>query len=1159
MAAAALAQVSLDDKYALQSGRIFLSGTQALVRIPMMQRERDRAMGLDTRGFVSGYRGSPLGVLDNALWSAKAFLDQNDIRFQPGLNEELAATAVWGTQQIDLHDSATVDGVFAMWYGKGPGVDRSMDALKHANYAGTARHGGVLAVVGDDHACQSSTLPHQSEQMFEAALIPLLNPATVQDYLDFGLYGFALSRFSGCWAGLKAASETVECSASVHVDPGRIAIAEPADFESPPGGLNIRWPNPPLEQERSLFGPRMAAVAAFARTNPIDRLEIDTPVARLGILAAGKAYLDLRQALLSLGIDENRARALGIRLYKPGLVWPLETEGARRFATGLSEILVIEEKRAFLETQLTRALYNSDAARRPMVVGKADEAGRPLLASHGQLSPVSVAHALLSRLERLGAATQDMRDRLGRIEQAERRAAVPEIGTRRIAFFCSGCPHNTSTKLPDGSRGLAGTGCHGMIMDQPSRNTQTITQMGGEGTNWIGRAPFVREKHMFQNLGDGTFAHSGLMAIRAAAAAGVNITYKILFNDAVAMTGGQPAEGAFTVGQVVEQIAAERAKRIIVLSDEPEKYAGPLALPPGTEVRHRRDLDAVQRELRDIEGLTVLIYDQTCAAEKRRRRKRNEYPDPPKRVFINDAVCEACGDCSRTSNCISVQPLETEFGRKRVIDQSSCNKDFSCLDGFCPSFVTVHGAAPRKARAGAEASSAALFENLPAPALPRLAEPYSILITGIGGTGVITIGALLGMAAHLEGKGCSVLDFHGVAQKNGAVASHVRLAARPEDLSAARVPAGGADLLLGCDMVVAVSPEALARYSEGATRGVVNTHVVPTSGFVMNPDVDLETKAMVRVLRRAIGENGLDLIDAGTMATRLMGDSIATNLFMLGYAFQQGLVPLSQSAIERAIELNGTAVAANKRTFAWGRLAAHDPKAIERVLGEGHQDPQAPRSLPEIIARRIEVLTAYQDADYAERYRLALDRVAAAEREKAPGRTALAEAAAHGLFKLMAYKDEYEVARLYVDGNFERKLKEQFEGDYSLRFHLAPPLWPGQRQKPRKIAFGPWMFGAFRVLARLKRLRGTPFDIFGFSAERRGERQLISDYEALLMRLAERLTPENHALAVELALLARDMRGFGHIKAENVAKAQARQGELLAAFEQGERPLAAAE
>jgi indolepyruvate ferredoxin oxidoreductase len=1156
-----LAKVSLDDKYALDAGRVYLSGTQALVRLPIIQRQRDIASGLNTAGFISGYRGSPLGIYDSALWKALKYLSENQIKFQPGLNEDLAATSIWGTQQVHLFEGASVDGVFGIWYGKGPGVDRSLDALKHGNSAGTSRHGGVLALAGDDHGSQSSTLAHQSEQVFQAAMMPVLNPATVQEYIDFGLFGFAMSRFTGCWVGFKAISETVESSASIDVDASRVKIIIPDDFEMPPGGLNIRWPDPNLEAERRLHGPKMWAVAAFARANSLDRIVLDSKPARLGIMTTGKAYLDLRQALSDLGITESVARDLGLRIYKVGLTWPLEREGALRFARGLQQVIVIEEKRGFIEDQLVKILYNLDASQRPLVVGKGDETGAPLLPSEGELSSTVVARALVSRLKHLGVPTQSFDQLLSRLETYDRMAAATPPKTQRTPFFCSGCPHNTSTRLPEGSRGLAGIGCHVMVQRMPTRNTVTTTHMGGEGANWIGQAPFTKTKHVFQNLGDGTYTHSGLLAMRAAAASGVNITYKILYNDAVAMTGGQPAESGFTVDQIAAQVVAEGAKRVVVVSDEPTKYPTGF-FPAGITIHHRDELDRVQRDLRELNGMTVLIYDQTCAAEKRRRRKRGLYPDPPKRIFINDLVCEGCGDCSEKSNCVSVKPLETEFGRKRQIDQSNCNKDFSCVKGFCPSFVTVENGSLRKLKKDALQLVKDPFADLPVPQSKKLDEPYSILITGIGGTGVITIGALLGMAAHLEGKGCTVLDFTGLSQKNGAVMSHVRLAARPADLAAVRIGPGGADLLLGCDMVVSASPMALSRIEQGTTHVVINEDLPPTAGFVGNTDIDFEGGLMKRSLRQAAGDRSVDFLDATAMATALMGDSIATNSFMLGYAFQKGYVPLSLEAIEQAIELNGAGVEMNKRALAWGRLAAHDLSEVTKAVAPMVRAAKPESAPKESLEQRADFLTAYQNLAYAQRYRAAVERIAAAEVARVPGSSDLKEAVIANLFKLMAYKDEYEVARLYTDPEFKEKLERQFDGGYSLRVHLAPPLLTRVDPNtglPRKREYGAWIFKAFAVLSRLKGLRGTPLDVFGYSQERKTERRMIEEYATLLDEIAGSLTQENYKLAVQLARIPEQIRGFGHVKDKNIKRAKENEARLLSAFRSPPRFASAAE
>jgi indolepyruvate ferredoxin oxidoreductase len=1140
-----LRAVALDDKYSLESGRIYLSGIQALVRLPMMQRRRDAAASLNTAGFLSGYRGSPLGGLDQNLWQAKRFLARHHIRFEPGLNEDLAATAVWGSQQTNLFPGAKYDGVFAFWYGKGPGVDRTGDVFKHANATGSARHGGVLVLAGDDHAAKSSTLPHQSEYAFIDASIPILNPASVQDILDLGLYGWALSRFSGLWVGFKAIAETVDNSASVDVDPHRVDILLPEDFALPPGGLNIRWPDyDALAIERRLRQWKLPAVHAFARANRLDRVMIESPRARLGILTTGKSYLDVRQALEDLGIDEGTAAAIGLRLYKVALAWPLEPEGIRRFARGLEEILVVEEKRPVIEAQLKDILYGTESP--PRILGKTDERGAPLLPEAGDLDPMRIARALAQRIERI-FTSPPIAERIAYLTARERQAKG-KAAIERIPYFCSGCPHNTSTRVPEGSRATAGIGCHYMSIWM-DRETATYTQMGGEGVPWIGQAPFTETPHIFANLGDGTYYHSGILAIRAAVAAGVNITYKLLYNDAVAMTGGQPVEGHPSVAQMTRQIAAEGVARIVVVTDEPEKYPADAGFAPGVEVFHREKLDEVQRDLRAGTGVSVLVYDQTCAAEKRRRRKRGEFPDPPKRAFINEAVCEGCGDCSRASNCLSVVPVETELGQKRAIDQSSCNKDFSCVEGFCPSFVTVHGGSLRKHHASAGASE---IPALPEPTRPILAQPYSILVAGIGGTGVVTIGALLGMAAHLEGKGCSVLDITGMAQKGGAVVSHIRIAEAPEAIHATRITAGGAQLLLGCDIVVAAAPEGLLRLRTGVSRAVINHHATITADFTRNPDLPFPGRELAQQITATLGEGRADFIDATTLATALLGDSIATNLFMLGFAYQQGLVPVSAEAIEQAVRLNAVAVDFNLRAFAWGRWAALDRAAVERVAAPTAPVAlRAPQGLDAIVTRRAELLTRYQNAAYAERYRRLVHQAAAAEERELRGSTALAEAVAKHLYRLMAYKDEYEVARLYSDGEFKKALARQFEGDFSLEFHLAPPLLAEREPVTshlKKRAFGPWMMPVFGLLAKLKFLRGTPFDPFGRSEERKTEHQLIADYEALLGEIAVALTPENHALAVDLARIPEQIRGYGHVKEARIAAARAKQQQLLEAF-----------
>ncbi|BBK38737.1 indolepyruvate ferredoxin oxidoreductase [Allostella sp. ATCC 35155] len=1153
----ALAAVTLDDKYALESGRIFLTGTQALVRLPMMQRQRDLAAGHNTACFISGYRGSPLGGLDQALASARRFVEKSHIRFQPGVNEDLAATAILGSQQLNLFPDAKYDGVFAMWYGKGPGVDRSGDVFKHGNSAGTSPHGGVLLLAGDDHTCKSSTLAHQSEFALMDAYVPVLNPAGVQEFLDLGLHGWAMSRYSGCWVGFKTVAETVDSSASVHVDPARLVTALPTNFEMPVGGLNVRWPDEPLEQEKRLHLYKVPAALAYARANRLDRTIWDGPRRRLGIVTTGKSYLDVRQALEDLGIDEAKAAEIGLSLYKVAMVFPLEAEGIRAFAEGLEEVLVVEEKRALIETQLKDALYHVPADRRPVISGKRDPDGRPILPSQNELVPSGIARVIAERIARF-YTSDAIKARLALIEQQERQAAATKPALVRTPYFCSGCPHNTSTRVPEGSRAVAGIGCHYMAVWM-DRDTETFTQMGGEGASWVGQAPFSNTKHIFANIGDGTYFHSGYLAIRFAVASKTTITYKILFNDAVAMTGGQRHDGDLNVPAITRQVHAEGVRRIAVVTDEPDKYPLGVGFAPGVTIHHRDDLDAVQRELREWPGVSVLVYDQTCAAEKRRRRKRGTMVDPPRRAFINDMVCEGCGDCSVKSNCLSVVPVETEFGRKRAIDQSNCNKDLSCVKGFCPSFVTVEGGSLRRRKAAP--GPVAVSADPPEPALPPTERPYGILVTGVGGTGVVTIGALLGMAAHIEGKGCSTLDMTGLAQKGGAVFSHVRIAARPEDLHATRIAAGAADLVLACDMVVAASGDAMGKIRPGATRAVVNSAAVVTGEFTRNPDFRFPADRLEDQIRDAVGVDRTDFVDATRIATALLGDSIAANLFMLGFAYQKGLIPVSAEAIERAIELNGVAISFNREAFRWGRRAAHDRATVDRIATPAAARPAAAQTLDEIVARRREQLTAYQDAAYADRYERLVRRVAAAEAAQAQGVTGLAEAVARNYYKLLAYKDEYEVARLYTDGTFRRRLEEQFEGDFRLKFHLAPPLFAARDEQGhlKKRAYGPWMMAAFGLLARMKRLRGTAFDPFGRTEERRAERRLIADYEAAIEEVLARLGHDTHRLAVDIAQIPDRIRGFGHVKEANLKAAKRSEAMLLAALRDPTAPAAAAE
>ena len=1136
-----LAEIRLDDKYRLATGHLYLTGTQALTRLPMLQKQRDAAHGLNTACFISGYRGSPLGNLDKSLWDAKQYLKENHIHFQPGVNEELAATSVWGSQQTSLFPGARYDGVFAMWYGKGPGVDRCGDVFKHGNSAGVSEHGGVLLLAGDDHGCKSSSIANQSEHAFIAASIPVLNPANVQEILDYGIIGWELSRYSGCWVALKTIAENVDSSAVVDVDPLRMQVKIPEDFKLPEDGVYIRWPDPPLAQEARLNTYKIYAARAFALANNLNQIKLDSPNPRLGIITTGKSYLDVRQALDDLGLDEALCAQVGLRVLKVGMSWPLEPVSVHEFAEGLDEILVVEEKRSIIEDQLTGQLYNWPVGKRPVVVGEFDEAGHSLLPNLSELTPAMIARAIAKRLAPIYSSPQ-IEERLAFLAAKEASLAAPKHTTVRTPHFCSGCPHNTSTKLPEGSRAQGGIGCHYMTqwMD---RNTDTFTQMGGEGATWIGQAPFTDTPHIFQNLGDGTYFHSGQLALRAAVAAGVNITYKILYNDAVAMTGGQPIDGELRVDQLSQQVYAEGVKRIALVTDEPEKYPTRATFAPIVTFHHRRDLDAVQRELREFQGCSVIIYDQTCATEKRRRRKRGKLVDPQKRAFINPAVCEGCGDCSVKSNCLSVLPLETELGRKREIDQNSCNKDFSCVEGFCPSFVTVHGGSLRKPEA---VGLSALFIALPEPKQPTLERPWNILLPGVGGSGVTTVGALLGMAAHIEGKGCSVLDQAGLAQKFGPVITHIRVAAKQDDIFAVRIAAGETDLLLGCDLVVSASEEALAKLNDKIAHAVVNSHEAATAEFTRNPDAQVPGAAMREALIEAVGASKTHFVDASRLATRLLGDSIATNLFMLGFAYQKGLVPVSAEAINKAIELNGVAVQLNQQAFLWGRRAAHDAVAVERLARPEVIEAPRCQTLEEIIADRVVRLTAYQNAAYAERYR---EQVARVQQVDKSADQALSKAVARYYFKLLAYKDEYEVARLYSDGSFIRQLEAQFSGDYRLEFHLAPS-WLSKPDastgEPRKRQFGAWILKAFGVLAKFKFLRGTPLDLFGYSAERKLELELIDDYEQNLDYLLKELNADNYRTALALAELPEQIRGYGHVKERSLAKVREQSSQLKA-------------
>ena len=1151
-----LRDYQLADNLGARSGAVFLTGTQALVRLLLMQRERDQRAGLRTAGFVSGYRGSPLGMVDQQLWKAKVRLDAAGVNFLPAINEDLAATACLGVQRVALDPQRTVDGVFAMWYGKGPGVDRAGDALKHGNAYGTSALGGVLAICGDDHGCVSSSMPHQSDLAAQAFGMPVLHPANVAEYLEFGLYGWALSRFSGAWVAFKALSEVVESGMTVDLD------AVPLDFElpvdhKPPMDLHIRSVDLPSLALEERLACKQDAVRAFARLNSIDKHIVSSPRATLGIVTVGKAHFDFMEVLRRLELDPNALAAAGVRVYKVGLVWPLEPTRMREFAQGLTDLLVIEEKAPVVERQIKELLYHLPDAQRPRVIGKTDELGVHVLSALGELRPSRIMPTVADWLARLNPAL-------------DRRALVvdfltPELlhnradGVRRQPYFCSGCPHNTSTRLPDGSRALAGIGCHFMA-SWMERGTSGLIQMGAEGVDWAAHSRFTTERHVFQNLGDGTYFHSGLLAIRQAVAAKATLTYKLLYNDAVAMTGGQPVDGSISVPQIARQVEAEGVKRLAIVSDEIAKYDQRQGeFPAGTTFHDRADLDSVQRELRSIDGVTLLIYDQTCAAEKRRRRKKGEFPDPPRRVFINQAVCEGCGDCGQASNCLSVVPLETDHGRKRQIEQSSCNKDFSCVNGFCPSFVSVHGAQLKKGvdRGFSAADLAREVSALPMPPAWTWTGPFDMLVTGVGGTGVVTVGALTAMAAHLEGKQASVLDFMGFAQKGGSVLSFVRLAPSADLLNQVRIDTQQADVLLACDLVVGASPDALGTVKPGRTVILANAHELPTAAFVREPDATLHAPELLDKMRFAAGaDHLLSTLDAQGIAQTLMGDTLPSNIIMLGACWQRGLVPLSEAALMRAIELNGVAVQGNKTAFALGRLAAAAPQALQR-LGAGTQTVALPQADPldgadGLIARREAQLSAYQNPALAQRYRALVERVRSAEAAlgEAGRPLRLTRAVARYYAKLLAIKDEYEVARLYTDGTFEAALKAQFAQWERISFHMAPPLLarPGSDGRVKKIELGSWAWVAMKWLARARGLRGSWLDLFGHTAERRMERQLVADYEALIAELLPALTADRLDAACKLARLPEAIRGYGHVKLAHVVTVRAQWKDLLDRF-----------
>lgn len=1127
-----IAHLDVEDRFSPTTKFALLSGTEALARLPLEQRWRDKASGLNTAGFISGYRGSPLGTYDMELFRLKDRLKAEGIKFQPGLNEDLAATAVWGTQYVNLYPGAKVEGVFGIWYGKSPGLDRSGDAFQHANTAGTAPKGGVVALVGDDHACKSSSRTAQSDYQLKACGLPILYPCNTQEILDYGLHAIAMSRYSGCWVSLKLVTDVVETSGIVNTDLQRLQINQPPHPTQHSSGLHILRNEAPLEMEARLYEHRIPSALAYARANGLNEIKLRPEKPRVGIVSAGKSWGDVRGALATLGLDELAAEKAGLRMLKLGMIWPLDPDIIAEFAKDLEVVLVVEEKRPFVEEQLKSILYEIDLPLRPRVVGKLMPVGMGARADgqlpmSGELSPQIIARSIAA---------------VAGIELSQSAQVVPATpGPVRMPNFCSGCPHNTSTVVPEGSRAMAGIGCHGMAMWIRPETTGTVTHMGAEGMFWVGQSAFTEEKHVFVNIGDGTFYHSGSLALRQSVAAGVRVTYKVLYNGYVSMTGGQKHDGDVTAQRIIDIARAEGVGRVVVVTEDLDRYDG-VSLPDGVTLYPRSDLDSVQRELREFDGVSVLVYDQACATELRRQRKRKLAPEPDKRTFINPEVCEGCGDCTKKSNCMSVEPLETELGRKRQINQSSCNKDFSCVEGFCPSFVTVHGGRLKKPARLSGARDE--WPPLALPVLPDIRKGYNILMAGIGGTGIVTVGAILGQAGQLDGLGVSILDVTGMAQKYGAVMTHLRFADRADRIPSSRLGVGEADTVIGCDMIVAAGQEALSKVALGRTHVFVNSAVNPTGEFLKSPDWSAgEEQLMVRLRERA-GES-VQILDASQMATALMGDTIAVNMFLLGYAWQSGRVPVTLESLQRAIQGNGVEVEFNLKSFEWGRRAAVDPEAVQNAAnktnkGQVVQFAARPQQrVEDILEDRARRLRDYQNLAYANRYRNLV--TAARNKDDAIGaKGRLAKAVARGYYKLLAEKDEFEVARLFSSETFQQQLAAQFEGDFKLRFHLG--AWPfGRRDAQgqwRKREVGPWMLPAMGVLHRFRWVRNTWLDPFRRTPERKLALELLENYESDVALILEKAIPATLDAAVDLANVPEQIRGYGHVREASAKKVE---------------------
>ncbi len=1132
-----LKKISLEDKYNLSCDKVFVTGTQALIRMCLLQSDLDKRNGLKTAGYISGYRGSPLGSIDQQFGIAKSILENSNIIFQPALNEDLAATAIWGTQQSELTGEGTKDGVFAIWYGKGPGVDRSGDVFRHANMAGSSKKGGVIALLGDDHAAESSTSCHQSEFALVDAMMPVLNPSNLEELVNFGLHGWSLSRYSGLWCGIKCVKDNIESTSSAYLPKNKFVTNIPQDFKLPGQGLNIRPRDNRFDQEKRLLRYKLNAAKAYVRENKIDKVVYDTNDAKFGIITTGKAYMDVLQALDDLNINKENINDFKLKVYKIGMSWPLEPIGIKKFVKDLSKVLIVEEKRSLIETQIKEILYNQKKP--PLIIGKKDLNDNPLFPEDGTINSMEVAKIIGSHLlENKTINIKSYHEKLHKIETNVAKK-INSLSSERTPYFCAGCPHNSSTVLPEGARGYAGIGCHWMVQFM-DRNTEGFTHMGGEGANWIGESCFTNRNHVFQNIGDGTFNHSGIMSIRAAIASNVNITFKILYNDAVAMTGGQSHEGGMTSIEIAHQLQPMGIKKLVLVTEDILRHKKSL-YPNGMEIFHRSKLQLIQKDLSKISGVTILIYDQTCATEKRRRRKRGLIVDPKEKIFINHEVCEGCGDCGIQSNCVAILPYDTELGRKRKIDQSSCNKDYSCINGFCPSFVTVEGGEIKKPKI-------VEFKN------QIISDPkqifnqdkvISIVLTGVGGSGVVTVGALIGMAAHIEGKGCGIIDMAGLAQKGGAVTSHIRIANTSDEIKAIRIGPGGADLLIGCDNLSSATSDLLKLIN---TDGyiVANTNEMFTGDFTRNVDYSFPILEITKRLKSTISKEKITLLDSTKIANTLLGDAIASNLILLGVVWQLGLLPLSKSSIEKAIDLNGIAVKQSKLAFEYGRYFVEKKELVKSLLNKNSvEEPKKLETFDEILKDRYKRLIEYQDKNYALDYYNFLDNVVKYDMFK---EKLFSKAVAKNLYKLMAIKDEYEVARLYTNGNFFHNLHQQFDGDFKIKLHLAPPLFSKFDKslgRPKKIIFSQWIFTILSFLSKIKKIRGTYLDVFSYSKERKLEKSILEEYKKQINSLKNQINSMNYDVAVKIANLPDTIKGYGLIKEKNYFTAKDREVSLI--------------